>query len=788
MPKRKNESARIIKMAGLALVDAMIFQEVLASSEPKVATLSQVSAGHPVQQSLLSSWQYILQKNYAPIFELGIAILRAWPSSPHVEEALKILLAEAQKIASSRALLRHDLMGRIYHRLLLADVAKYYATYYTSVPAAWLLARLSLETENPAWNIDWSDAESASKFRVGDLACGSGTLLSASYRAILDKHVVASASKGQKPKLGELHKVLLENVLWGFDVLLYATHLAITGLSLHNPASVFDEANAYALPLTGKGDLRLGSIDFLVNRTIEVTSTLTGQSVGAERRGVESTEKVSVTLPDFDIIIMNPPFTRSVGGNLLFGALPKSERSKLQKKLQEILKEKNFSGIGQAGLGAVFIVTSDKYLKQNGRIAIVCPRSLISGVAWKKVRELLAKKYSVEYIIASHQAPDGWNFSENTDLSEVLVIAQKVDARKRRNEKTVIANFWRKPVNEIESTIIAEQLRGLKSISSNDLYNVIENLNASHFNLALGGRKLGEAYTVSTEAILSSQDTWGILTPFAQSELSKVAYMFVSSSQIYVPRKGVEGRLSLTKLSNIAEIIGPDRSQVHSLFTLSKSRTPYPTLWGYKSDTMKKIHQTHNAWLEPKAGMIQRANSLWKKSGRLMITESMRLNTYGIIASFLDSEALSNVWWPIKLKETMTSDKNKVNGREQEKISALWLNSTYGILGLLSYRQDTEGPWVEIKKATLGLIPMLDLTKVSRKQVDDLLSVFDKLCKTELPSLPVQFQEAADGTGIRKEIDQQMQEAVMKKPVDLKIIYEYLADEPIISLNPLPKM
>lgn len=178
MQKRMNESARIIKMAGLALVDAMIFQEVLASSDPKVSTLSQVSASRPVQQSLLSSWEYILEKNYAPIFELGIAVLRAWPSSPHVEEALKILISEAQNIASSRALLRHDLMGRIYHRLLLADVAKYYATYYTSVPAAWLLARLSLETENPAWNIDWSDVESVSKFRVGDLACGSGTLLS----------------------------------------------------------------------------------------------------------------------------------------------------------------------------------------------------------------------------------------------------------------------------------------------------------------------------------------------------------------------------------------------------------------------------------------------------------------------------------------------------------------------------------------------------------------------------------------------------------------------------------
>jgi len=320
-----SESARIIKMAGLALVDAMVFHEVLASSDRKIPTLSQVSTSHPIQQSLIKSWDYILEKNYAPIFELGNAILRALPSSPHVEETLRILMAEAQKIASSRALLRHDLMGRIYHTLLLANVAKYYATYYTSVPAAWLLARLSLDTENTQWNIDWSDVKAISEFRIGDLACGSGTLLSASYRNMLDKHIMSSASKGSKPDPDGLHKALLENVLWGFDVLLYAVHLAVVGLSLHNPSSVFEKANTYSLPLTGRGELRLGSIYFLVDRKVMIASTLIGQSMGAERRGVGAVEQVAVELPDFDIVIMNPPFTRSVGGNLLFGTLPEEE-------------------------------------------------------------------------------------------------------------------------------------------------------------------------------------------------------------------------------------------------------------------------------------------------------------------------------------------------------------------------------------------------------------------------------------------------------------------------------
>jgi len=786
MQKRANESARIIKMAGLALVDAMVFEEVLASSDPSVETLSKIAANPPVQQGLIKSWTAILEKNYAPIFELGKAILVSLPSSAPVEDALGILISEAQKIASSRALLRHDLMGRIYHRLLLADVAKYYATYYTSVPAAWLLARLSLETDNPSWDVDWSNVESVSKFRVGDLACGSGTLLSASYRNILDRHIVSSTSKGISPNPNALHKVLLENILWGFDVLLYATHLAIVGLSLHNPSSIFQKSNMYVLPFTGRGEMRrLGSVDFLVDRKITVSSTLIGQSVGAERRGVESAEKVGVELPDFDIIIMNPPFTRSVGGNLLFGALPKEERTNLQKELQSILKKRGFSGIGQAGLGAVFVVLSNEYLKQGGRIALVCPRSLISGVAWRKIRELIGNNYEIEYVITSHQAPDGWNFSENTSLSEVLLIARKL-GKDEAHGKSVIANLWRKPVNEMESIIVADQLRGLKGVSKNDVYNMLENLNSSHFNLALSGRKIGEAYTVTSEALADSLDTWGQLAPFARSDLNRVAYVFINSGQIYVPGKGLVGSINCTPLSNVLSIMGPDVRQIHGTFSKSVSRTPYAALWDHKSEEIKTVLQQPNAWLHPKE--TKTAIDLWSKSGKFMLAERLRLNTHKIVASFLTSQALSNMWWPTKLREAITQEGAKVSEEEHEKVQALWLNSTLGILGLLTYRQDTEGAWVKFKKETLNLLPVLDLSKLTKSQVDKLLVAFDKFSKTEMEALPNQFAQAASGSGVRREIDLEILQILTGNTMDLKTLYEYLAEEPIISLSLLPKL
>ena len=158
------------------------------------------------------------------------------------------------------------------------------------------------------------------------------------------------------------------------------------------------------------------------------------------------------------------------------------------------------------------------------------------------------------------------------------------------------------------------------------------------------------------------------------------------------------------------------------------------------------------------------------------------------MASYLTLEALANVWWPTRLKEAFSSDGAKVSAEDHEKIQTLWLNTTFGIMGLLTFRQDTEGAWIDIKKETLNLIPVLDLSKLAKSQIDKLVSIFDKFCKNKLEPLPNQFSEAASGSGSRREMDLEIMQILTGNPIDLKTLYEYLAEEPIISLSPLPKL
>jgi len=671
---------------------------------------------------------------------------------------------------------------------LMSDIAKYQATYYTSVPAAYLLARFSLNAPNDHWHFEWSSIDSIANFKAGDLACGSGTLLSATYSAILDKHVTTSAEQDLEAHPKELHKVLLEKVLLGLDVLGFAAHLSAVTLALHNPSSIFGTTEIYALRLTAEGAKpRLGSVDLLESNQLSPSVALTGEMVGApEKKGVSATELSSVVnVENLNLVTMNPPFTRSVGGNLLFGALPKDERSKLQKSLAQLLKKRGFSGIGQAGLAAVFILVADRCLRKGGRLALVIPRSLLSGVSWKKIRELLVSKYDIELIITSHQAPNDWNFSENTDLSEILLVARK------RGEDTdepplrsIVANLWRKPKNEMESVVVSGKLvelsRTLSSHSS--AYDMLENANASQHDLMIGEEKLGEAYAVSSSALADAIETWGQLAPFAQSSLNRLAYLFVTSGRCATPQLS----FPVKPLSEVAERVGPDVRQVHGAFKLSKSTTTFGAFWYHDSQYVKTLELNSNFYLQPKPGNMQHAQNLWSSGkGKLMVAERLWLVTNLLVTVCLGEEALSDMWWPVRLKEIATSDGYDLPREEHEKIQALWLNSTFGLLGILSLRQDTRGAWIKLKKETLNAIPLLDVSRLTQQQIQKLVQLYVEVSMQDVPPIPTQFQQAAQRQGWRYEVDKALVEIITGETKDLTPIYEMLAREPIICLKPL---
>jgi hypothetical protein len=762
LPPRQRSA--IVRVAGLGVVNAMVFQEVLSAYDPRVKTLKKVLAepAPDLASALIAHWQFILDEiNYYPIFQMAAEVLRAIPSSPDIEKALRFQAERALNIVSQRAALRHDLMGRVYH-LLLAD-AKYLGAYYTSVSAATLLLKLALQPQR--WQHDWADQQSLASLRVADLACGTGTLLMATAEAIVDNYVRACAALGQSPDLTGIHRVLMEEIIHGYDVQPSALHLTASTLALRTPQVAFTRMRLFSLPLgqrIGRGKRHLGSIEFLTQEEIPMFLDLFGGRIGATQvSGKGPPKRGSARLPQLDLCVMNPPFTRSVGGNLLFGSMPQRERTEMQKRLSSMLKGSDILANATAGLGAVFVAVADRHLRRGGRLALVLPKALLSGVAWEKTRTLLARRYQVEYLVVSHH-PDHWNFSENTHLSEVLVVARKVDGKADWQSPVVCVNLWRNPATAVEGLGLA---RAVARESAPDV-----ETGQGALEPHIGEEKFAEVVTVPWARL--HDRIWMYPCSFAQAELVRALYRLLSGI-VRTPDSGGSVNLPLCPLGDLGEL-GPDRRDIHDGFRLAKRKTAYPAFWGHDAALVSTLAQEPNTHLsalstEQRGRPLRNAELLWSRAGTVLLAERLRLNTQRAAGLRLATKVLSNVWWPVALHE---------EDADAEKILVMWLNCTLGLLLLLGHREETEGPWVDFKKPVLQAMPVLDPRAVTTEGRHGIAKGFDNLAKQELLPFSLMAQDE-----VRRELDGVLEQALGLP--DLSVLRGLLAQEPILTLRPL---
>jgi hypothetical protein len=758
LPKQKHTDSnlKVAQISGLVLMNAMIFQEMLATSHTDVHPLSMILDAPDTSQRFVDHWQFIIDDvNYYSIFHLARALLLKTAASAQVTNALKGLARTAHQIVGKGAALRHDLMGRIYHRLLTD--AKYLGTYYTSIPAATLLLKLTLRPDY--WATSWQHVEQIRTLRISDLSCGTGTLLMAAADAITDNHIEATVATDHTIEMNILQQVLAEDVLYGYDVLPSALHLTASTLALRTVDVPFRHMNLFCLPLGGK-DLRLGSVEFLDAGTLQMSYDLFGAHITAETQ-----QKIGTApIPMLDVCVMNPPFTRSVGGNLLFGSVPEKERNAMQKKLKELLKNPNILANATAGLGAVFVAAADPYIRAGGRIALVLPKALLSGPAWKKTRMLLLKNYQMEYIVASHDA-ERWNFSESTDLSEVLLVARKKgESNESEDQKpVVIVNLWRNPTTSFEALAVAQ------AVLTGTPPDVADGQGA--LTCTLGEQKFGEVVSLPWEHFTKDLN-WAFPCNFAQADVQRVAY-HLKQGTLWLPGHGHVGKIPLCVLSDLGSL-GPDRRDIHDGFDHTPSVTPYPAFWGHDAKSVVSLTQDPNHYLAPLAKAkpkrnLRKLEDLWPLAGKVLIAERMRLNTYRLSTLFLTRPVLSNVYWTFSPKEIDSSD-------YVEKAIVLWLNSTLGFISLLSFRSETEGAWIAFKKPNLSAMPVLDLRALSVEQLETFSATFDRLCHHTLQPFPQMHLDP-----VRAEIDQVIAETFGLP--DFSILRTLLAQEPVVCMK-----
>jgi hypothetical protein len=207
-------------MAMTVIADALVFHAALSEAEMIVQdqhlgmdravreprTFRQRGAFSP--SPIIDEWERILEVNYWPIFHTASAIVKTLPTQL-ASTILGLLWETAEQLVVGGVTRSHDLTGVVFQRLI-AD-RKFLATYYTMPSGAALLAGLAPPLATPLMKGMWSDPAAICSLRIGDFACGTGTLLSTAYQRIGLLHEL----HGGNPK--ELHRHMMRQGLVGFD-------------------------------------------------------------------------------------------------------------------------------------------------------------------------------------------------------------------------------------------------------------------------------------------------------------------------------------------------------------------------------------------------------------------------------------------------------------------------------------------------------------------------------------------------------------------------------------------
>ena len=711
----------VANMAALVIINAMVFQERLASGEgPYQAVGSAYLNGVFSTPQLLRMWDEILEIDYYPIFRLARDVVQRL-SGIEASGVLERCYKTADDLLSKGAVGRHDLAGRIFNRLV--SERELLAAYYTTIPASTLLAGLALSSEK--WKyVDWGDAEKLAKLRVVDPACGTGTLLMAAYRQILQNHTAAENPSLHDP--ARLHRALVERVIMGADVVQAAIHLTAATLAAMSPSVRFEQMDLHTFRL-GKdptGEVKLGSLDWLGSSEAQSFFSTTEEQVGAT-----SGTSGFVQRPRVDLVISNPPYTRrgADGGNeesiARVFSLPEGDKESqdaIKKKTSNLLKGTPATQI--AGHGSSFAVLADRMVNPGGRIAFVLPVTALAGDSWSALRQMLSSLYELEFAVTSHDK-EIRSFSYDTSIAECLLVVRRLREGETPPGRGVFVNLWHAPRRETDALALVKAINAMphSSLLRSDAQPV------GGTPLMIGGERWGEMVDGPVGKAPWTAARWRqVLTGQFIAALERGELWNEYGTQI-------AGRVPVATMREVCNM-GPQDRQIRGSLGRFDSyhgwdgQAQFPAIWKHRERVHQSMATEPNAYLVPKPDRDH--SSIWGKSGTLHITRDIQYDSQRIAAACTDFKTLGiRAWFTLMAKVEDPADRSR-----RERASALWLNSTLGLLLHANQANRAQEGRGTGSKGMLESLLTLDVRKLQEWQLEQAQAIWNDVSNLKFKS------------------------------------------------------
>lgn len=724
---KQEANLQTYRMAATILINAFVFQENLAGRSgglETVLSLDELNSGAGFKKSaVIAEWLKILKINYWPIFGIAQKLLVAIPAN-EASKILKKMHMSASTLLSLNLGKSSDLSGVIFQRLI--SDRRFLATFYTTPASAALLNGLVFRDDVAPNGLPWT-AASAKTLRIADFACGTGSLLCSAYSEVR-RHLETNGVSARK-----LHATFIENSIIGCDVMPSATHITASMLSSAFPEQRYNHTKILTLPFgrQADGSVNLGAIEFLSTQgalSIIDTGAKGVGSVGESGISLWEVGGSGVQDGSFDLVVMNPPFTRLTGGGGKSGEVPLpmfaafgtlAEEQQLMSDRTKLLTQGTASH-GNAGEASIFIQIAHNKTKSGGYIALVLPITFLTGAAWAACRDLICKHYCDVTVVTIASSESGsFAFSADTATGECLVVAKKGNGPAARVSSISLTT---KPTAPFEGTEIARIVR--ETIASGRV-STLEDGPLGGTPLKLGDVRIGEL--ISGPIRLTEQ--WPLLR-IADHTLAQTAYQLVSEAKIWLPgmNSAEAPCVPICRLEELG-VVGPYHLDINgSSISGGAARGPFevhdlkighaatfPILNSHQAERERTLQISCDSEGIPRVGktveekrvLQERRDRIWSTRSRLHFNTDFRFNSQSLVFALTENESIGGRAWPgFKLKDA-----------DHNFIAALWFNSTFGLLTYwwgANKSQDGRG---SITTSQMPKLVMLDPRKLIEKKI-----------------------------------------------------------------------
>ena len=654
-----------------------------AADWPPAKAKECAAARNPVD-AYTAAWDEILALDYKPVFQTAIAGINGPDYDYNWRKAVEIVAQAARDLIGDLAGGRHDVMGRIFHRVL--DTAPYDGSFYTGTAGAALLATLAIRQPDR----DWSDLDALRDYIVIDPAGGTGTLPIAAAERIRELAGNAGASD-----VDGLSRLLVENVLHVYDINLTATHMAATTMGLMSPSTQFRNMNVHRVPLAPpKRDAKggqsapayVGSLEWL-----DDSPPLVAWPDPARPAQIDTQE--SHPLPKADLFIMNPPFTRD---SLRFDQFTPAEEQAIKAREEALLKDTPAHRSNAAG---GFLTLAYKHLKPDGRIAVILPLVGAQNKSGDKARRLLGRDMRVEYVVAIKD-PQDVAFSENTDIGEMLVVAKRRSPQD--DDATKFVKILRKPKTAAQGYAIGRAiLRG----EGHEDYRITE---WPQDRMAIGD--------------------W-FPTQFVRAECEEFFQRLESDEWFPTSKYKYAGNL------------GPAGQGIRGVYSVVSDSQARHAIWYHKTDIQTTMAASPDSYsyIKAKSGKEKIAASYWEQRGSVMLPPRLRVPITRITTLYADKPTVGSAFVPYR-PIAGNHNQERVN-----KACVAYLNSSVGIAVMLGVTSNKIIVYPNWSVEDHYRIPFPSWGKLSAVQVEALAGAYDELA--DAPMLPLREMLQCEARG-----------------------------------------